>query len=99
LLHVSERLFAVAGLLLLSPLLVVFALLLLLSSPGSPLEAERARWPDGSSARYLRFRTDSAYGAWLKQTGMYALPALWSLAIGQIRLNQVLGLERRGGRR
>lgn len=95
----AERIAALALLTVLLPGLMGIALILLGTSGGPALDSEEVTDTDGSvRGRRLRFRTrgrgdesGSAFGSILRKHSIDALPGLWSVASGGIRLGDLLG--------
>ncbi|MBN8247588.1 MAG: sugar transferase [Verrucomicrobia bacterium] len=94
----AERIASLALLVVLLPALGVIALILL-GACGSPvLDSEEVTDTDGSVlGRRLRFRSrgcgresSASLGRILRNNSLDALPGLWSVACGEVRLNDLL---------
>lgn len=99
LVRLSERLVGLLACAVLCPTMMVVALLIRCTSTGAILVADEVHHSDGTVMRSYRFRTTGSgtvafrkLGRLLRRFSLDELPAFWSLACGEVRLNYVLGL-------
>ena len=92
---------ALAGLTLLTPMIVFIALGTRLSSPGPVLIRSTMRRSDGTHFSFVRFPTSdpdstqsTKFGAFLRRYSLDKLPALASLLHGEITLKEYWDVSR-----